>query len=103
MEPTPFDVILRPVVTEKSMKGIEEHGKYTFRVDPRSTKVQIRKAIERIYKVTVTKVNTVNVRGKTKRQLRFHSGATPHWKKAIVTLRAGDSIELFDSVKEQTG
>lgn len=102
MERTPFDIIIRPVVTEKSMAA-QENGKYTFRVDPRSTKIDIRHAIERIYGVRVEKVNTLNVKGKPKRQTRFHAGRTPQWKKAVVTLVAGQTIDVFDRVEEQRG
>lgn len=100
MEPTPYDVIIRPVITEKSMAA-SERGKYTFKVNPRATKVDVRRAVERIYGVRVVKVNAMNVRGKPRRQLRFHSGHTPRWKKAIVTLAEGQTIELFDRVEEQ--
>jgi large subunit ribosomal protein L23 len=102
MERTPFDVLIRPVVTEKSMAAMER-SKYTFKVAPEATKIDIRRAIERIYKVRVTKVNTVSVRGKPRHQLRFHSGHTPRWKKAVVTLAHGDTIELFDRVQEPAG
>ncbi|MBD3175605.1 MAG: 50S ribosomal protein L23 [Armatimonadia bacterium] len=102
MGPTPFDIIIRPIVTEKSMDAME-HGKYTFKVSPRASKIDIRRAIERIYKVSVTKVNTMNVRGKPRRQGRFHEGRTPSWKKAVVTLAPGESIDLFDRVDEQAG
>ncbi len=100
MERTPFDIILRPVITEKTMAGMEK-GKYAFRVDPRATKVDIRQAIERIYRVRVAKVNTLNVKGKPRRQSRFHAGHTPRWKKAIVTLAEGQTIDVFDRVEEQ--
>jgi len=102
VQPTPFDIIIRPVVTEKSMAGME-HSKYTFRVSPRATKIDIRRAVQRIYKVRVTKVNTLNVRGKPRQQGRFHKGRTSAWKKAIVTLAPGSTIDLFDRVEEQAG
>jgi large subunit ribosomal protein L23 len=100
MEITPFDIIIRPVITEKTMAAMDT-GKYTFRVDPRATKIAIRQAIERIYRVRVTKVNTLNVRGKPKRQGRFSAGHTSSWKKAVVTLAPGQSIDVFDRVEEQ--
>jgi large subunit ribosomal protein L23 len=100
MERTAFDIIIRPVITEKSMAGMED-GKYTFRVDPRATKVDIRHAIERIYGVRVAKVNTLNIKGKPRRQTRFHAGHTPRWKKAIVTLETGQTIDVFDRVEER--
>ncbi|MCD8316136.1 MAG: 50S ribosomal protein L23, partial [Eggerthellaceae bacterium] len=71
-----------------------EQNVYTFEVDKRANKVEIRQAIEAIFNVTVTKVNTLNVKAKPK-TLRGHAGHTRTWKKAMVTLKDGDSIELF--------
>jgi large subunit ribosomal protein L23 len=102
MNATHFDIIVQPIVTEKSMAGMER-GKYTFKVAPNATKIQIRQAIERIYRVRVEKVNTLNVRGKPRRGYRQTQGRTSHWKKAIVTLASGNAIELFDRVEEQGG
>lgn len=92
----PRDIILRPVVTEKSMALMEEN-KYTFIVDPRANKTEIKKAVEALFKVKVEKVNTMRVKGKTKR-VRNIIGKEPDYKKAIVKLKKGDRIELFEGV-----
>lgn len=89
----PRQVVIRPVVSEKSY-GMIEQGRYTFEVDKRATKPQIASAVQEIFNVVVTDVNTMNVAGKPRR-LRYSKGHTRAWKKAIVTLRQGDSIELF--------
>ena len=90
------DVIIAPRITEKSMA--EALGKqYTFDVHPHATKTQIRHAIEEIFKVNVIKINTVNVRGKSRNFARRGvqtSGKQSDWKKAIVTLKPGQKIEL---------
>lgn len=93
---SPRDVIVRPLVTEKSTRQLEEN-KYAFMVDVRASKTEIRQAIEEIFKVKVRGVNTLRVPGKTKRQGRFE-GKTPEWKKAVVTLEKGDKIPLFEGV-----
>ncbi|MDH4139633.1 MAG: 50S ribosomal protein L23 [Coriobacteriia bacterium] len=90
------EIIIRPVVSEKSYEMIAEN-RYTFEVDKRASKPQIASAIEDIFGVSVVKVNTMNVTGKPRR-LRWQRGHTRSWKKAIVTLREGDSIELFGNV-----
>ena len=93
---TARDVILAPVITEKSMAGTALQ-QYTFEVDPRASKTQIKSAIHEIFKVDVVKVNTVNVLGKSKnfarRGTRTH-GKQSDWKKAVVTLAPGQKIEL---------
>ena len=81
---TAEDIILRPVVTEKTSMELNE-GKYTFAVAKNATKVQIAKAVEEIFGVKVLKVSTVTVRGKEKR-VGVHQGKTPDWKKAIVKI-----------------
>jgi len=90
----PRDVIVRPVISEKSYAQIDQN-KYTFEVAPTAKKEEIRQAIEEIFKVHVTAVNTIKMRGKRKRQ-GWTSGRTRDWKKAIVTLREGDRIEMFE-------
>lgn len=91
------DVILRPVVSEKSY-GLIEANVYTFVVDPRASKPEISDAIESIFGVTVGKVNTLNRKGKTTRNRRTgQTGKRPDAKRAIVTLAPGDSIELFEA------
>lgn len=91
----PRDVIIRPVISEKSY-GLLDDNKYTFVVDPRANKTEIKQAVESIFEVTVTKVNTQNRRGKRKRR-GWIVGKRPDVKRAIVTLAAGDEIELFDA------
>ncbi|MEO8477438.1 MAG: 50S ribosomal protein L23 [Actinomycetota bacterium] len=91
------DVIIRPIVSEKSYAGIEA-GSYTFLVDPRANKTEIKEAIQVIWDVRVTSVNTLNRRGKVKRR-GFTKGKRPNEKRAIVTLADGDSIEIFESGK----
>lgn len=87
-----YDVILKPVITEKIAVQAETQ-KYAFSVHPSANKKQIKSAIEKIYNVHVTKVNTLNVDGKWRR-LRFQAGKTENWKKAIVTLRKGEKIDV---------
>jgi large subunit ribosomal protein L23 len=90
------DVILAPLITEKSMAGTAVQ-QYSFEVHPAATKTQIKHAVQSIFSVTVTKINTVNVAGKVKnfaRRGQRTSGKTANWKKAIVTLAAGQKIEL---------
>ena len=91
------DIIIRPVVSEKSY-GLLDAGVYTFVVAPDANKIQIRDAVESIFNVRVTKVNTLNRKGKRKRNRRtFTFGKRSDTKRAIVTLAAGDRIELFES------
>ena len=87
------DIIMRPVVSEKSYEMIE-HNRYTFEVDVRASKPEIAQAVEEIFKVKVTGVNTMRVPGKARR-VRVVKGMTRAWKKAIVTLKEGDSIKEF--------
>ncbi len=89
----PRDVILRPVVSEKSYNLLDE-GKYTFIVAPDANKTQIKIAIQSIFKVKVTSVNTLNREGKTRRT-RFGIGKKPNTKRAIVTVAEGDRIDIF--------
>lgn len=93
-----YSVIVRPVVTEKSMKGVERR-QYTFRVDPSANKIQIRHAVETIYSVRVDTVNTMRVRGKKRRRGRSPEGKQADWKKAVVTLKPGHEIQLFEGVE----
>jgi large subunit ribosomal protein L23 len=90
------DIVRRPIVTEKATILLEDN-KYTFEVDPRSTKTQIKAAIEELFDVKVVKVNTQNPPEKSRRVGRF-AGHRPHYKRAVVTLVAGDSITLFPEV-----
>ena len=81
---TPEEIIIAPVVTEKSNDAMQE-GKYTFKVNRNATKVEIANAVEKLFEVKVLKVNTITVRGKNKR-VGYHTGKTSDWKKAIVTI-----------------
>ncbi len=90
----PRDIILRPVISEKSYGALDE-GKYTFDVDPRATKSQIKAAVEEVFDVKVVKINTLNRAGKRKRR-GWVVGRRAHIKRAIVTVAEGDEIELFD-------
>ena len=90
---TAHDVIIRPVITEKST-GDAANGKYTFAVAPTATKTEIRQACEKLFSVKVVKINTVNYDGKTKRQ-GVHQGLTPSWKKAVVTIDTEPQSEGF--------
>ncbi len=92
----PRDIIKRPVVTERTLLDTEE-GKYTFEVDRRANKFQIRQAVEELFRVRVDKVNTMRVPGKMRRMGVFQ-GPTPEWKKAIVKLVAGDEIDFFEGM-----
>jgi len=92
-----YDIIIRPVLTEKSYAGIAAKT-YTFEVAKAANKVEIKKAVEEVFGVKVEKVTTVTVKGKLKRQGRTQ-GYTPDWKKATVTLsKDSKSIEFFDSL-----
>ena len=93
----PRDVILRPIVSEKSYALLDD-GAYTFVVHPDANKVEIRQAVEAIFNVRVRKVNTLNRKGKRKRNRRnFTFGKRADTKRAVVTLHAGDRIDLFES------
>lgn len=88
------DILIRPIVTEKST-ALMEQGKYTFRVPLAATKIQIRQAVEQIFTVKVQAVNTMRYEGKLKRMGRTQ-GRRSDWKKAVVTLKPGEAIELFE-------
>lgn len=90
------DIIIRPVVTEKSMDLLADN-KYTFIVDKKANKTEIKNAIEQIFKVEVAKVYTMNIKGKPKRMGRFE-GKRPDRKKAVVALKAGQKIRLFEGM-----
>ena len=93
--PTPHQIIVRPLITEKNTI-LMETNQYSFEVLRDASKPDIKQDIETIFNVTVTKVNTLNVRGKMRRRGR-ETGYTRDWKKAIVTLADGDRIEIFES------
>ncbi len=93
----PHQIIIRPVISEKSYNLIESEAQYTFQVDQRANKNQIKRAIESAFDVRVDKVNTANVKSKPKRQ-GLTRGRTSTWKKAVVKLAEGERIELFEGV-----
>ena len=90
-----YSVIKRPLVTEKTTIARDEGNKYFFEVDRRATKIDINSAVEKIFKVKVVEVNTINMKGKKKRSGRI-MGKRKNWKKAVVPLAAGNSIENFE-------
>ena len=95
---TAYDVIIRPIITEQSMED-QDIKKYAFAVAKDANKIEIAKAVEEIFGVTVIKVTTENVRGKEKRQDAYPAGKTASWKKAIVKLSADSkNIELFEGM-----
>ena len=96
----PEEIIVRPVITEKSNDEMQS-GKYTFEVNKKATKVQIAKAVEKLFEVRVLKVNTMTVNGKQKR-VGYHTGKTSDWKKAIVTIdtNPGEASYLAKGGKE---
>ncbi len=88
-----YDVIQKPVITEKIAKQQEALGKYAFQVHPSANKKEIKSAVEKVFNVHVTRVNVINGSGKWRR-IRFQPGKTADWKKAIVTLKAGEKIDI---------
>jgi large subunit ribosomal protein L23 len=92
-----YQVIKRPLITEKGMRRNEEQNTVVFQVDNRANKLQIKQAVESLFPVKVLSVNTLNMQGKKKR-VRMREGKRPDWKKAYVTLRQGDSITFFEGV-----
>ena len=90
-----FDVLRAPKMSEKTLSLKEEANQFAFEVDQRANKIQINESIEKSFKVSVLKVRTMNVRGKKKRLGRYQ-GLKSSWKKAIVTLKEGDTIEYFE-------
>lgn len=93
----PFIVVESPMLTEKSM-DLSQVGKYTFRVAKDANKIEIADAVHTIFKVDVVKVNTMTVKGKKRRMGRFPEGRTSDWKKAIVTLKPGQTITMFEGL-----
>lgn len=95
MNKDPRSIIIRPIITEHSYDVMEDNV-YTFEVAKDANKIEIKNAIQQIFDVTVVKVNVINVKPKPKR-VRYQKGYTRTWKKAMVTLAEGDSIEIFSS------
>jgi large subunit ribosomal protein L23 len=94
MKKMPQDVIIRPVITEKSSRLMEQN-KYTFEVHPKANKIMVRDAVSELFKVKIVKVSTIYVRPKPKRMGAF-LGKSRSWKKAVVTVAAGERIEFFE-------
>lgn len=92
-----YHILKRPLVTEKSTTAKEESNKLYFEVDRRANKIEIKQAVEQIFKVNVLDVATANMRGKKKRVGR-HFTRRPDWKKAMVTIKAGQRVEFFEGV-----
>ena len=92
-----YDIIIAPIISEKSMSMLADQ-KYTFKVNAKANKIEIKKAIEEIFKVEVDKVTTLNVIGKNKR-VGVHEGKKSDWKKAIVKLKGTKTIEFFESLR----
>lgn len=96
MSLNPYYIIKSPLLTEESNLQMATKNQYQFKVDPKANKQQIRDAIEKMFSVNVVSVNTMNYSGKDSSQrMRRNSGRRPNWKKAIITLRAGEKIELI--------
>lgn len=94
---TPQEIIIKPLITERSMDGMEQK-KYSFKVAKKATKSEVKKAIEKLFDVQVKKVNTMIMPGKTKR-VGMHTGRTSDWKKAVVTLtEESKTIEFFEGL-----
>ena len=93
----PYEVLRRPIITEKSSLQSEYLNRYTFEVDIRANKLQIKDAVEQAFNVDVVTVNVIRVSGKRRRWGKL-VGQTKDWKKAIVTLRPGQSIQFFEGV-----
>jgi large subunit ribosomal protein L23 len=95
------EILIRPLITEKMTNITSDHGKYGFLVNPKSNKIEIAKAIEKKFEVHVIDVKTINHHGKTKTQFRKSgrfTGKTPKFKKAIITLKKGETIEVIEQV-----
>lgn len=92
------DVLIKPLLTEKSTMLKEEPGQATFLVDPRANKFEIRRAVEKAFNVTVKEVNIVRRKPRNRKRQGKVTGQKPGWKKAYVMLKAGDKIELFEGV-----
>lgn len=94
---SPYDIVKKPLVSEKNQMLKELANQVVFEVAPSANKIEIRRAVEQLFKVRVEKVHTLIVRGKDRRVGKSF-GRTSNWKKAIVTLRAGENIEIFEGV-----
>ena len=93
----PAAIIRRPLITEKGTRLKQQENQYVFEVARDANKIEIKRAVESLFRVTVLRVRTIPVKGKLKRVGRF-TGRTPDWKKAVAALKEGDSIEFFEGV-----
>jgi large subunit ribosomal protein L23 len=96
-----MNILQRPIISEKMTRTTEKLGRYGFIVNPRANKIQIKKAVEAMYNVVVTDVNTMTYSGKAKMRgtkAGFTVGRTPKYKKAVVTLKQGDTIDFYSSI-----
>jgi len=94
----PGEILIRPVVSEKSYEQIQHRNRYTFQVHKDAHKTQIRQAVEELFEVKVTRVNVIKMKPKPKRR-GLIKGTRPGWKKAVVELKAGDKIEIFEGAQ----
>jgi len=90
------EIILNPIVTEKTT-ALQELGKYSFKVNPRANKKEIMQAVREVFDVEPVSCSIINMKGKRRRE-RYKYGYTPSWKKAIITLKEGDKIELIEGL-----
>lgn len=96
-----MEILKKPILTEKASLLTEKLNRYVFQVDPRANKIQIKKAVEEMFDVTVLAVNTAVVAGKAKSRYTktgFVSGRTPRYKKAIITVKEGDTIDVYSVI-----
>jgi large subunit ribosomal protein L23 len=93
----PNEIVRRPLITEKGTRLKQQENQYLFEVARDANKIEIKRAVESLFRVTVLRVRTIPVKGKVKRVGRF-AGRTPDWKKAVAALKEGDSIEFFEGV-----
>ncbi len=92
-----YNIIQRPLITEKATSQKEKDNKISFVVHPKANKIQIKEAVERLLEVKVDRVNVMNIEGKKKRMGRFE-GKRSDWKKAVITLKEGENLELIEGV-----
>ncbi|MBI5745891.1 MAG: 50S ribosomal protein L23 [Nitrospirae bacterium] len=97
MSRSPYDILIKPLLTEKMTALKESENRISFVVDKRANKIEVKKAVEEAFKVKVASVNVMNLLGKKKRLGRF-AGKRPDWKKAIITLKKGEKLELFEGM-----
>ncbi|MEK6576202.1 MAG: 50S ribosomal protein L23 [Nitrospirota bacterium] len=97
MSRSPYDILIKPLLTEKMTALKESENRVSFVVDKRANKIEVKKAVEEAFKVKVASVNVMNLLGKKKRLGKF-AGKRPDWKKAIITLKKGEKLELFEGM-----